>query len=131
MLKASLKSKTITPVFEKIPWYNFVFEIWYRHRVEFIVGSISSLIILIAFIVFVIKFKKYLKERKMEKEAQKAEQARLELERYNQLIESQKAALAAQQQAQPPKEIFCPQCGAKNNPTVKFCAKCGTLFPKN
>ncbi len=125
------KSKTITPVFEKIPWYNFVFEIWYRHRVEFIVGSISSLIILIAFIVFVIKFKKYLKERKMEKEAQKAEQARLELERYNQLIESQKAALAAQQQAQPPKEIFCPQCGAKNNPTVKFCAKCGTLFPKN
>lgn len=130
-LDVKKQTKIITPVFEKMPWYNFAFDIWYRHRAELIVGSISGLLILIISIVFIIKFKKYLKERKAEKEAQKAEQARLEMERYNQLIESQKAALTAQQQAQPPKEIFCPQCGVKNNPTVKFCAKCGTPFPKN
>lgn len=28
------------------------------------------------------------------------------------------------------REIFCPECGTKNNATNKFCGNCGTQLPK-
>ena len=129
------KKKEVQPEFEKEPWYNFALDIWYRHRVELIVGVVSAIIVIILLIIFIIKLKKFLKKQKEERIAKKAEQERLERERYNQMIANQNAIrAAAQQQAQPPqekKEIFCPQCGSKNPVTVKFCGKCGTPFPKN
>jgi Mg-chelatase subunit ChlD len=122
------ESSIATPEFQKAPWYAFALEIWYRQRTELIVGSIASLVTLIILIVFVIKFKKYSKKRKEEK----AEQARIEQEKYNQLVEAQRMAQAAQQkETETPKDVFCPQCGEKNKSTVKFCAKCGTPFSKD
>lgn len=34
------------------------------------------------------------------------------------------------QEKQNQQKIICPKCGAKNLPTAKFCAKCGTKLPE-
>lgn len=56
-------------------------------------------------------------------EEQKKNIAKLH-EEEKQILGSSQAAASGTQQAQP-SGMFCPACGAPNDPSYKFCCKCG------